>query len=127
MFTKKMAEENRKMEARARELYPDKGNGLIIEIIQAEFPQVSEARIKRMAGKVSRYRTARNHGGKRPNQTGRPPLPPDERRDWVIRLRPGYQEKAQQCAVALGLSAGRATEEALDRLARNLGMEGSNE
>lgn len=123
MFTKKMADQNRRMEARVKELYPDKGNGLIIQIIRSEFPHVSVDRIRRMVDKVSRTARGRNHGGKRPNQTGRPRLPEGERRDQVIRLKTRYQEKAQQCAAALGLKdAGLATEAALDLLAKELNL-----
>ena len=123
MFTKKMADQNRQMEARAREIYPQ-GEAETIKTLQTEFPEVSEPRIRRMVEKVFRLKTVRQKwGGARPN-SGRPPLPDGERRDRVsVRLLPGYKEKAQACADALGLGGGgRAIEEALNRLAKDLGL-----
>jgi len=56
-----------------------------------------------------------NWGGQRPNQTGRPPLPEDQRRQKVsTRLGPGYKELAQAIAKVEGLPGwGHAVEQAL--------------
>jgi hypothetical protein len=54
-------------------------------------------------------------GGRRPNQTGRPPLPEEEKRQKVsTRLGPGYKELAQAIAEVEGLPGwGHAIEQAL--------------
>jgi hypothetical protein len=95
---------------------------MLIQAVKNSFPDVNPARILHRVttalhqlraeakhGKVSR------HGGRRPNQTGRPPLPEDQKRQKVsTRLGPGYKELAQAIAEIEGLPGwGHVIEQAL--------------
>jgi hypothetical protein len=132
-YTKQMAKENKEMTKLAKGLlatrnwkgtvandHPD-----IIQTVRDEFPNVNPTRVSSRVitalhqlraeakhGKVSK------HGGPRPNQTGRPPLPEDQKRQKVsTRLGPGYKELAQAIAEAEGLPGwGHAVEQALVKM-----------